>query len=88
MNQKLKLALAIAVGLIGGVLSSYLSPTSVFAQSRESVRLTGPIALVTGLGTKIGEVDLKQRTIKLNPNVKVRFENTDRTVTLELSLGN
>jgi hypothetical protein len=84
MNQKLKLAFALAVGLLGGgILSHYLSPMPVFAQSQQPLRVTGPIALVTGQGTKVGDVDFNQSTIKLSTAVKIRMAKTDRTVTLE-----
>jgi hypothetical protein len=84
MNQKLKLAFTLAVGLLGGgILSHYVSPISVFAQSHKPLQVTGPIALLTGQGTKVGNVDFNQNTIKLSTAVKVRMAKTDRTVTLE-----
>ena len=40
---------------------------------------------MTGLGTKVGDFDPTQGTIKLIPIVKFQIQKTDRTVTVELS---
>jgi hypothetical protein len=75
MNQKLNLTLALAIGLVGGgILSHYLSPTPVLAQSQAPILIPAPtqrISLNTGLGTKMGDLDLNQGTVKLWPGVTV-----------------
>jgi hypothetical protein len=89
MNPKLNLTLALAVGLLGGgFLAHYLSPMPIFAQSQAPVLIPAPaqhVALMTGLGAKLGDMDLEQGTIKLSPLVKLHIIKTDRTVTLELN---
>jgi hypothetical protein len=86
MTQNLRLTCTLAIGLLGGtILSHYVSPISVFAQSL--VAPTERVALVTGLGTKLGDFDPTQGTIKLIPIVKFQIQKTDRTVTLQLSPG-
>ena len=40
---------------------------------------------MTGLGTKLGDFDPTQGTIKLVPIVKLQIQKTDLTVTVELS---
>jgi hypothetical protein len=83
MSQTLKLACALAIGLVGGtMLALYLSPMSVFAQT---LAPTNRVELMTGLGTKLGYFDPTQGTIRLVPIVKLQIQKTDRTVTLELS---
>jgi hypothetical protein len=83
MTQNLKLTCALAIGLLGGMtLSHYLSPISAFAQS---LAPTKRVALMTGLGTKLGDFDPTQGTIKLVPIVKLQIQKTDRAVTVELS---
>jgi hypothetical protein len=83
VTQTLKLTSALAIGLVGGtILAHYLSPISVFAQS---LAPTNRVALMTGLGTKLGDFDPAQGTIKLVPIVKLQIQKNDRTVTLELS---
>ena len=83
MTQNLKLICALAAGLLGGaILAHYLSPISVFAQS---LAPTKRVALMTGLGTKLGDFDPTEGTIKLVPIVKLHIQKTDRTVTVELS---
>jgi hypothetical protein len=87
MNQKLSLILALTLGLIGGgVLSRVVLPT-VFAQSQPTRIDVQPMALTTGQGIKVGDLDLNRGTIKLSPVVKVRVAHTDGAVTLELSPG-
>jgi hypothetical protein len=89
MNQKLTLALALTVGLfVGGILSHYLLPISVFAQSQTPVLISAsaqPVALTTTQGTKLGDYYPNQGAIKLSPVVKLRVNKTGQTVTLELS---
>jgi hypothetical protein len=69
MSQNLKLTCALAIGLIGGaILSHYLSPVAVFAQS---LAPTKRVALMNGRGTKLGDFDAVQGTIKLVPIVKL-----------------
>jgi hypothetical protein len=82
MTHNLKLTSALAIGLLGGtILSHYLSPISVFAQS---LAPTKRLALMTGLGTKVGDFDPVEGTIRLVPIVQLRINKTDRTVTLEI----
>ena len=93
MNQRLNvifaLIFALAVGLLGGgILSHYLSPMPVLAQSGGPLLISPPaqrVALMTGLGIKLGDMDLAQGTIKLFPIVTVHVAKTDQTVTLELT---
>jgi len=89
MNPKLNLTLALAVGLLGGsILSHHLSPTPVLAQSQAPVLIPAPaqhVALMTGLGAKLGDLYLDQGTIKMSPLVKLDVTKTDRTITLTLS---
>ena len=91
MNQKTSLGFALAVGLLGGgILSHCLSPTPVFAQSRTPILISAPgqhVALTTGSGIKVEDMDLAQGTIKLFPVVTLQMAKTNRTVTLELSAG-
>jgi hypothetical protein len=89
MNQKLNLAIALALGLFGGVILSHF-PMPVFAQSQPPVLMPASaqrVTLTTGLGIKLGDLDLTQGTIKLSPVVKLHLEKTDRTVSLELTAG-
>jgi hypothetical protein len=89
MNAKLNLTLALALGLLaGGILSHHLSPMRVFAQSKAPVLVPDSaqhVALTTGRGVKLGDLEVQQGTIKLSPMVKLDVNKTDRTITLALS---
>lgn len=83
MKHKLDLALALAVGLVGGSVLSHSLLTTVFAQT--PTPFAQRTTLTTGQGTKVGDFEADQGTIKLSPVVKVRVTRGNGTVTLELS---
>lgn len=91
VNQKLNLIIVLAIGVLGGsILSHYLLPMPVFAQSQAPVLVPGSaqhVTLATASGINLGDFDLNKGTIKLFPVVKLHMDKTDRTVTLELSPG-
>jgi hypothetical protein len=68
------------------MLSRVALPT-VLAQSQPTVINGQRMTLTTGQGTKVGDFDPNQGTIKLLPVVKVRFTHTDGAVSIELSPG-
>lgn len=85
MNQKLNLALALTAGLLGGGILSHVALPTVSAQSQPTLIQGQRITLATGQGTRVGDFDPTQGTIKLSPVVKVRVTHTDGAVSLELS---
>ena len=91
MNRTSTLTLVLAIGLLGGgIISHYLLPIPVFAQSDGPVLIPASpqhVALITESGTKLGDLDLNQGTIKLSPIVKLRLSKTNNKVNLELSAG-
>ena len=88
MNQKLKLTLALSIGLLGGgTLTHFLSPAPVFAQTQLPVLTLHHMALVTRDGVTLGDFNSDEGTIKLSPVVKLNIQRTDRTVTIEISDG-
>jgi hypothetical protein len=87
MNRKLSLALALTLGFLGGAILSHVALPTVFAQSQPTLIRGQHITLTTGQGTKVGDFDANQGTIKLSPVVKVRFTHTDGAVSIELSPG-
>ncbi len=86
MNQKLNLALALTLGLLGGGILSHVALPTVFAQAQPTL-IHERMTLTTGQGTKVGDFDPNQGTIKLSPIVKVRVTQADAAVTLELNPG-
>src|SRR6516225_2862184 len=89
VSSKLTLAVAFAVGLLGGsILFKYVSRVSVMAQSQAPTLISPssqPLRLTTAGGMTLGDFYADQGSIKLFPIVKLRIGKTAQTVTLELS---
>ena len=83
MRKKLNLALLAAVGFLGGFVVHYLAPMTVYAQRGGG---KPPVDLVTLQGDKLGEFDLVQGKLKVDPeNIWVKVTRNERTVTMQLS---
>jgi hypothetical protein len=87
MNQKMSLPYALTLGLLAGGILSLVALSTVSAQSQPTLVHGQHMTLTTGQGTKVGDFDPDQGTIKLSPIVKVRVTQADGAVTLELSPG-
>ena len=83
MGNKLSLTLLVAVGFLGGFVARYLAPVSAFAQSRGD---KPPVDLVTLQGDKLGEFDLTEGRLKVDPqNISVKVTRNEQSVTMQFS---
>ena len=75
MNRKANFTLALAAGLLGGVLSRYLTPTPVFAQAQapapKEIRAQS-FVLVNKQGTPLGRIGFDSDGL---PNMTLVDEN-------------
>ena len=81
-------ALCIAAGILGGVLTHYIDPKVVHAQQQTPKVLTEPIVipLVTGAGFKTGELHGGPNgafTISINAGVSMHVDKTAKAAIVE-----
>ena len=76
MNQNLKLSLALAAGLLGGLLSRYIAPTPVLAQTQpqRGIRAQSFI-LVEDQNNVIGTFKSSDLAIHTSPTVVLEDRN-------------